>query len=141
MNKINKLKKIFQVRNPAAEQGMGIIELLIAVALIGLIAAGISSNTTMSLRISKYTELNYAASNLALSRIELLSAIEPADVDSDYNKTETGLTTNGVGIKFTRVTTVTVNSDDSRTINVVVSNSDYKIPVRVEYETTFSVWE
>lgn len=129
----------FRIDRSAA--GFGLLELLIAVVLVALVSLCLSSNTVSSLYIAKKTHTNYLASNLALSKVEELAAFEPVNLDSSYNSFESGLSVVGTKITFSRTTTIVVNADDSRTITVKVLSETLKIPTKVDFTTTFAVWE
>ena len=117
------------------------IEVLVALLLIGLISLGIAANAIGSFHILKKTEENYAASNLALSKIEQLSAIPVNELSADDNSVEDSVTVSGMNTIFKRTTTVAVNADSSRTITVKVESLSAKLPTAVTFTTTFSMWQ
>jgi prepilin-type N-terminal cleavage/methylation domain-containing protein len=124
-----------------SQAGVGLIEVLVALVLIGIMSLGIAANTIGAIQIAKKTETNYAASNLALSKVEQLSAFRVADLTSANSSVEDNISVPGMNTKFKCTTTVTVNSDQSRTIHVKVESVNAKIPTRVNFETTFSIWQ
>ena len=117
------------------------IEILVALTIVSIAALGIALNSIGAMQIAKRTELNYLASNLALSKVEDLAATDPSDLDSTDNQNETGVTITGTAITFTRATTITVNADESRTVKVVVTSEGLEIPTNATFETRFSLWE
>ena len=123
------------------EAGTGLLEILFALVLVGIVSMAITRSMLLSHSTVKLVEVNYAASNLALSKVEELSAYDVADLDSSFSGTETGVAYAGLGITFTRVTTVTVNADDTRDIQVTVSSESPVVPTTAEFSTTFAVWE
>ena len=124
-----------------SEGGISLIEVLVALLLIGLISLGIAANAIGSFHILKKTEENYAASNLALSKIEQLSAIPVNELSADDNSVEDSVTVSGMNTIFKRTTTVAVNADSSRTITVKVESLSAKLPTAVTFTTTFSMWQ
>lgn len=123
------------------EDGFSIIEVIVSILIIAVMSLGILSNILMALRSDKLIEVNQAAYNLALSKVEQLAAIKPSQLDASDNQSETGVTVSGMNVTFARTTQVTVNADNSRTIQVDVSSERAKIDTSVSYTTTFAVWE
>ena len=123
------------------QQGISLIEVLLALLLIGIISLGIAANTISSMHIQKKTEENYAASNLALSKVEQLSAIPVGQLSSANNLVENNLKVPGSNANFRRTTTVVVNADTSRTITVRVESVGTMLPTKVNFRTTFSMWQ
>lgn len=121
--------------------GFGLFEILVSIFLIMVVSMGIASNTIGALHIAKKTEINFLASNLALSKIEDLAAYDVAELDSSFNAVESEVTTEGTALTFTRTTVVSINADSSRTIDVTVSSNSTVIPTAVDFSTTFSLWE
>lgn len=117
------------------------MSILVTLSVAGIIALALAVNTISSLATMKQTEVNYAASNLALSKIELLTTREVSDIDSSLDEVESNLTVTNLGIEFTRTTTVTVNADDTRTISVNVQSNHEKIPTSATFTTSLSLWE
>jgi prepilin-type N-terminal cleavage/methylation domain-containing protein len=126
------------------EEGLGLIEVLVALVIVSVASLAITTNIIGALRGSNLTELHYAASNLALSKIEQLASVNVSDLDSSYNATETALTDPSINVTFTRTTTVVVNSDKSRTVSVTVKNNASTgsfFKTTTKYSTTFALWE
>lgn len=123
------------------EAAMTLIEVLVALTVVSIIAIGINLSAISSLRIAKKTEVNYMASNLALSKVEDLAAVDPSELDDTYDTTETGLGVTGMDFTFRRVTDITVNGDDSRTVTVLVTSENSAIPTQSDFTTRFSLWE
>lgn len=124
-----------------AEEGFSLMEILIAILIIGVIGLGINMNAISSLQLVKYTELNYIASNLALSKIEELAAQDPVNLDSSDNSVESSVSSSATEITFQRTTTIVVNGDDSRTITVQVQSNSSAVPTQAQFSTTMAVWE
>jgi prepilin-type N-terminal cleavage/methylation domain-containing protein len=122
-------------------QGFALMEVLVSLTLASVAAISVSLSLATSLRVAKLTEVHFAASTLASGKMEELAALDPLDLDPSDNSTETSVTFPELSLTFTRQVTVTVNSDDSRTINVQVSSNSSAIPTVVAFETTFALWE
>lgn len=124
-----------------SESGLSMIEILVSLALGAIFSVAISMSTATSLRISTHTEAHHAASRLASDKLEQIASIDSLDIDATLNQTEAAVTYPGLGITFTRTTTVTTNADNSRTISVDVTSNSSAIPVNVDFSTTFALWE
>lgn len=123
------------------EEGFSIIEVIISIVIIAIMSLGILTNILMALRSDKLIEVNQAAYNLALSKVEQFAAIQPSQLDASDNSTENAVAVSGMNITFTRVSQITVNADNSRTIQVDVSSDNSTLDTSVSYTTTFAVWE
>lgn len=125
----------------ASERGFTLIEILVAIVFFGLISVSIASSTIYGMRFQKHAELGNLATNLAVSKIEELSGVDPTTLDAGDNSTETGLVIEGHEITFDRETEITVNADGSRTITVSVSSPSVLLLAPVDYTTRFAPWE
>jgi type II secretory pathway pseudopilin PulG len=123
------------------EDGITLLEVLVAILLLGVVSMAIAVNTVNALHVAKKTHINYLASNLALSKIEQLAAYEASRLEESAGGTETGLTTAGTQLTFKRITTITVNDDRSRTISVRVESESPVVTTHVTFTSTFSVWD
>lgn len=130
-----------QIEMQKKEAGFGVIELLFGILIISIAGVAVMSDIVTSYQNGVRFELNYAAHALAVSKAEYFSAANIASIDSSNNSVETGLSTPGVKTTFSRTTSITVNADNSRTINIVVANETGAIDTSVDYETTFSTWQ
>ena len=123
------------------ERGTTLIEVLVSLLIIAIMSLGVMKNSVVAMRASKLTELNHAASSLAISKIEELAAIDTQNLDATFSATETDVAWGGVETTFTRVTSVVVNANDSRDVSVTVSSNSSLLPTTVAFETTFVPWE
>jgi len=129
-------------RQPAvAERGMGLFEVLLALALISIGSLALAANTIGALQIAKKTTINHAASNLALSKIEELSAYDPKDIDGSFNSIENSIAVPGLNVTFKRTTVVAVNADNTRTVTVTVQSNSNAVKTGASFSTTFALWE
>jgi prepilin-type N-terminal cleavage/methylation domain-containing protein len=123
------------------EEGFALVEVLVSITILAIISLGVTKNLVAALRTAKFTELNHAASSLAISKVEELAAVDVNSLDSSYSGTESAVSWTGLNISFTRQTTVTVNADESRTVAVVVSSNNPRMTTSVDFSTTFANWE
>lgn len=124
-----------------ALSGVALIEVLVSIVLIGIVAIAILYSVSTAMTVAKLTEVHYAASSIASSRIEELSAVNLADLDSSYNESDTDVVWPGLDIVFRRNVQVTVNGDNSRTINVRVASAHASLPANVRFVTHFAPWQ
>ena len=121
--------------------GFSLMEVLIALFIFSLVGLSIAKSTIVSMQAQLRAEMGNVARNLAVSKAEELSGVKISDLDATYNDTETDLAVSGHQTKFTRVTTVIVNSDNSRTIHIAVSGASAFLPYPISYSTRFAPWE
>lgn len=138
---MNNFKRLLKLKSTQNEAAFALMEVLVSIVLASLAATGIAYSLGTALKVEKLTEVHLAASTLAASKIEQLSSIDPMDLDASDNSVENPVTSPGLNISFTRTSTITVNGDDSRTLNVVVSSNSDIVPSTVDFETTFALWE
>ena len=125
----------------AQQQGIALMEVLVALFVFSIVGLGLAQSTIVGLRAHMRAEVGNFARNLAVSKAEELSGVKISDLDETYDETESDLTVSGSKVKFTRVTNVIVNSDNSRTIEITVSSSSIFLPVPIFYKTRFAPWE
>jgi|GEM_PF-2595180 len=124
-----------------AESGLSLMEILVAIVLLGIMASAGISNLIVALRTAKYTEVNFAANSLAISKVEEISAIDVSALNASYNETEPDVPWSDLNLTFTRTTTISVNDDDSRTIDVSVVSNSPDVTTDVSFSTTLALWE
>lgn len=125
----------------AQEQGFSLLEVMVSIGLFAVMASAISGSLTTAMRVAKLTEIHFVASSLAAGKIEELSSVDPLDLDSSDNQTESAVVVDGYNMSFTRTTAITINADNSRTITVNVSSNNPGLPNNVNFSTTFALWE
>lgn len=118
------------------EKGFTLIETLVAVALIAITMLALGQSVATADRSMKRGYRNSTALELAVQKLEQLGAVDPSTLSAASGGTET-LTSNG--ISFTRVTTVTVNADNSRSVTVQVTGTLGK-GGNATLSNTFSEW-
>lgn len=130
-----------KIKNYKSQRGFGLIEVLVAFLLFSIISLSATKSAIYSIRYQKNAEVGNIARNLAVTKAEQLAGISLDELDSTYGGTESELTTEGSDILFTRVTTVTVNADGSRSIDITVSSDHSALLNPVSYSTRFAPWE
>ena len=124
------------------EQGFGLLEILVSMSLLAVVGLSLASSMYTAIRTQKKTLYADVAYNLAVNKVELYAAINTADLDDTYDDNETGLTLSTLpDITFDRVTDVTVNADNSRTVDITVTCNHPLLPVSIDYSATYPVWE
>ena len=121
--------------------GSSLVEVLVAVSIFALIGLSATRSAMSSIRYQKNVEVSNIARNLAISKAETLSGVRIDLLTTASGGTESDLSVPGHTIKFTRSTTVSVNSDGSRTISVVITSSSPLLLSPVSYSTRFAPWE
>jgi prepilin-type N-terminal cleavage/methylation domain-containing protein len=122
--------------------GFTLIEVMVAMMVMGIAASAAVMSFTTSLQVWKHTEAHNAASDLAASRVEQLTAVPATSLTAAaYNETNQPVSWPGLGIQFLRNTTITPNTDGSRSINVKVWSNDMRIKTSVNFVTRFAQWE
>ena len=124
-----------------AESGITLMEVLVAIVLLAIMAAAGISNLIVALKTAKYTEVNFAANSLAISKVEEISAIDVGSLDASYNEVESEVVWSDLSLTFTRTTTIEVNGDDSRTVDVSVVSNSPDVATNVNFSTTLALWE
>ena len=123
------------------QSGIGMFDLMVSITLIGIASVGLLGSVSVSMNAFKYSEYNLIAHNLASSKLEHLASINSSSLDSSLSGTETGLSSSGTNMTFSRTTTVTVSADGSKKVVVSVTGSDSRYPHTITKESTYSVWE
>lgn len=128
-------------RERAGQAGLSLLEVLAAIIFTGIVSMAIQSSVVLALRTEKTTEVHFAASVLASDRMEQLLAIDAIDLDNSYDEVDTAVQWGDLNMDFLRTTTVTINADDSRTVEVNVVSGNNAFPVEVEFSSTMALWE
>ncbi|MCO6430874.1 MAG: hypothetical protein J5J00_08430 [Deltaproteobacteria bacterium] len=121
--------------------GLSIIEVLVAMVLLGLVGLATAGSTISGLQANKRTEVTNFLHNIAISKIEEFAGMDVAQIDDGDDATETSVTTAGTNLTFTRVTEVTVKADQSRDVMVTVSCNDPRFTSTASYSSTFVLFE
>lgn len=120
------------------ESGVSLIELMVTVLLLTVIGAAATASTITYLHARKRAMNDSLALQLAQERIEEFAAVDPvrfSDGDS-WTEIETRL-----GLAFTRVSTISLNADNSRTVVVQVSPNQETDGGSATISASFVPWE
>ncbi len=117
------------------------IEVLVAISLFAVVALALTQSAIFGMRFQLQAQIGNLARNLAVSKAEQLAGVQIGDLNSSYNLTEPNLIVTGHKIAFTRTTSISVNTDGSRTVNIIVSSASSYLPKPVSYTTRFAPWE
>lgn len=135
--------KILTSRNLEEEKGLGILEVIFSIVIISLVMASMTKNMMIAMKIFKQRDVSEAAFDLAVDRVEHLSVQNAVELSDSNDEVESNLTsaTLSSNMKFTRTTNITVNADNSRTVDVTVTSNSSKYPVTKNYSIVMAVWE
>lgn len=123
-------------------RGISLIETMVAIFLLAVMSLAVAQGSIAAQYFDKRMEITNIRRNLAISKTEQLAGVHIAFLDSSYNSNETNITLPGHSIKFSRVTTVVVNADQSRTITVTVNCDSARVCNQpLTYTTRFAKWE
>lgn len=125
----------------SSEAGFSLIEVLVSISIFAIASLGSYLSITTGLNVAKHTEVHYAASSLASSKLEEIASRDINSVDSSLNEVTHNVTWAGLDLTFTRTTVVTVNADDSRTVSVTVSCDHPKFALSRTFSTLLTRWE
>ena len=117
--------------------GMTLIELMVALALIGVAFMALANSTQTSLIHFKRSLRETYATEIAIERMEELSAMNPLDIPAGV--TAENISRGKVG--FTRTVEVTVNVDRSRAVSISVTGHDPKLGGRCSISSTLPLRE
>jgi type II secretory pathway pseudopilin PulG len=131
------IKSFLRLRKTGSERGSTLIELLVALGLVGIMNLAITKSAVLSAASQGFAENRSIAMQLAMNEIEKFAAIDPTLLMAASGGTTT---VTREGKQFTRVTTVTVNADSTRTIHVNVTNVVAHLKGTVDLEETFPLW-
>lgn len=120
------------------EQGSIIIEVLVGIIILSIMALGLMRSTLMSLRIREHSVRSSYAMQIAADTIETYSAINPSSLTDSNDLTDV---VTRIGVSFNRVVNVTVNADDSRTIDVAITPVTIKLGGQADLSVVVIPWE
>lgn len=138
MNRLRGLLRRLWRHSAHAQQGMSLMEVLAAIVLLSIVPLGLTYSTILSYKTIHRNERHSLASQLALDRMEDLAAMNPANLSNALDEVENNLIVENAS--FTRVTDVTLNPDNSRTVTVTVTGNDPSLGGRATVTSTFALW-
>ena len=125
-----------QSRN-SGEGAFSMLEILVSISLLAVVGLAVATSTIRAYVFLKQSMRSSLASQLALDKIEMLATVNPSTLTTANGGTEPSLLQDGV--TFSRITTITVNADGSRTASVVVTSLT-RTGGRATFTTTFPQW-
>ncbi len=121
-----------------SEAGFTIMEVLVAIVLLAVVGLASARNSVMSMSTLKRSIRNSIAMQLAVEKLEELGSINPTSLDASDNATESAVVQDS--ISFSRTTTVVVNSDQSRSVTIVVQANDASLGGNYTASSRFPLW-
>ncbi|MCB0336433.1 MAG: prepilin-type N-terminal cleavage/methylation domain-containing protein [Bdellovibrionales bacterium] len=122
----------------SAEAGVTLIELLVAFAIFSVIALAFTFNSSQAHRTIDHSNRHAGMQQLAIEKIEELSAINPILLNDTYDDTESDLDIDG--IEYERITDITINANGSRTIDVTINAENSSRATQFTLSHTISLW-
>lgn len=102
------------------ERGVSVVEVLVAISLLAISGLAVAQSTIRSFATLSQSYRTSVASQIALDKIESLAQLDPSTIQTTSNESKTSITQSG--LLFYRSTSITINSDGSRTILVSVTS-------------------
>lgn len=118
------------------ERGFSLIEVLVAISVLSILALVVTKSTISSYVFLKRSERASLASQLALDKMESLAAINPVNL-AVGTTTESSL--ERARVRFDRVTTITANTNGTKTVRVVVESTS-GVGGRSDLTSNFAEW-
>lgn len=119
------------------ECGFFLVEVLVVLVLFALVGMMLAHSSVLSEQTRTRAVHQSVAAQLAIEKMELLSAIDPITLTATNNSTEN--ISHGV-MQFKRTTAITVNADGSRTININVNSLNTPFVAKASATNTFALW-
>ncbi len=119
------------------EEGFLLMEALVIISLFGLLALVAAHTVIFSYRMRHKAAHNSAAMQLAMEELESLASVDPSTLDASDNFNDTIKRDH---MSFNRSVNFTVNSDNSRTVLVTISDNDTKNGGKATLSSTFATW-
>ena len=120
------------------EKGTSIIEVLVMLSFAAILGLGLTYSLIMSYRSAHKNAYHSAAMQLAIEKLEELKGVDPTDLTSADNQTESNV---AVGqMRFTRVSTISVNTDRSRSVLVTVTSNNDAVTAQATISDIFALW-
>lgn len=120
------------------ERGMSILEVLFLMGFVAIIGLAVTHSTILSLDVTSKNIHSSAASQLAIETLEQYSTVSPNTLSNANNTFESDL--DFEGMSFNRTVSISINSDRSRTVQVVVASNNQKVDTSVSMENTYALW-
>ncbi len=128
----------FNLRNSSrAENGFSLVEALVSLTLFLILSLNVLQNTLVTYNSTHRTIRNSVAMEVALEAMEQLSNTDPQTL-SDLNDATEYVTRDGT--MFSKSLEVTIESDRSRTVEVVVRGPSDQAAGEAYLRNSFSLW-
>lgn len=121
-----------------SEKGFSMFELLVASAILTIVGLALAKSSIASYVALERNITRESAMQLALEKIEQMAAKDPTTLTATSSPPEMNLVKNG--IKYNRMTTISVNVDGSRRVIVSVVPVKYYMGGYAMVMDTFMVW-
>lgn len=127
----------YAARAAANENGALLIDTLFAIALYSVLALNLSLTGALMIKTRNRSVYNSVAMQLAMEKMEELSALNPELLTNDTDESETI----AVGQRhFIRQVDITVLPEGPREAEVTVSAENEDIDVSVSLNSSFALW-
>jgi Tfp pilus assembly protein PilV len=124
-------------RSREAENGLTVVEVLVAATLLAVVGVSITQSSIMITQQNNRTVYRSQAIELATDKLEELATINPELLSDDLDESQT-LTHEGHS--FTRIVNITIRSNRARHALVTVRSDAPGIDVEVVIENSFALW-
>ena len=121
--------------NNSKQGGSSLIELLVAISLFSIVALSLAKSVGFSNRIQSKTNSNSVAMQIALEGLESYAKKDPLTLSAVTNSSSTIAKS---PTTYTRLVSITVNSDNSRTVQVTVSDNNKVVKASATVKGTFT---
>lgn len=119
------------------QRGAFLLEALVTLLLFAVLAMILMSSSVFALQIRGRNMRLQVATELAANTIESYAAFDPVTLTNADDLTEIVVED---GITFIREIDVTVNTNQSRTVDVEVGEEEGHLAVNAQASSTFSLW-
>lgn len=125
------------MRSRSTQQGTSLLEVLAVIVLFGIMALSLAKSTISAMMMRGQTEIRALQLQIGSEALEELAGIDPINL-GDANDSTTTVTRNDQ--TFTRQINVTVNPDNSRTIDVSVTSTNTRFGGTKTLSATYAMW-
>ncbi len=119
------------------QNGFSMLEVLVSVAILSIVGLGISQSSIGMLRARTVTLNKQVSTQLATEKLEQYAALDPLTLSAENSNSES---LSHAGKSFLRSSTITVNSNGSRTVTVSVRPADASQSGSANLSGTFTSW-
>ena len=120
-----------------SERGFSLVEMLASCGIFAILGLGLANSILMMHQTRGKTYHNSLASQIAIESIENFQSYDPATLTSANSSSATVVRD---GIRFLRRIIVSVNTDQSRSVNVQVTCPSCKLGGQATVSNNFPLW-